>query len=61
MSGQTSSVTLFSLTTDDCNPPLKTYLIELTTGDFLQVKARNVLMATDGMPETIIKAVEEVR
>jgi hypothetical protein len=49
------------MTPADRLPELKTYLIELTTGDFLQVKARNVLMATDGMPEMLIKAVEEVR
>ena len=61
MTDQTSRVRLCSMTPDDRLPPLKTYLIELTTGDFLQVKARNVLMATDGMPETLIKAVEEVR
>jgi hypothetical protein len=58
---ETSRVRLCSMTPDDRLPALKTYIIELTTGDFLQVKARNVMMATDGMPETIIKAVEEVR
>lgn len=56
-----SRVRLCSMTPDDRLPELKSYLIELTTGDFLQVKARNRDMATDGMPMTIIKAVEEVR
>ena len=56
-----SRVRLCSMTPDDRLPELRTYLIELTTGDFLQVKARNVMMATDGMPETLIKAVEMVR
>lgn len=56
-----SRVRLCSMTPDDRLPPLKSYRIETINGTFLQVQARNVAMATDGMPMTFIKAVEEVR
>lgn len=61
MTDQISKVRLCSLTPDARLPPLKTYRIETVNGTFLQVQARNMAMATDGMPMTFIKAVEEVR
>ena len=61
MTDQTSRVRLCSMTPDDRLPALKTWRIETINGTFLQVHARNAAMAVEGMPETIIKAVEEVR